>query len=293
MSENEEVEIEETKEPSSSLDFDEPQIVDWDAELADPEEDNSDEEIEDDLDITHVIEAGGSDNDAVFESAKAYGIDDESLKEFQGDPQALKKALDLFKKQGVEPTPVEDKDAEISAGETYKSTIDPDTWDNDIVEQFKSLEKVSKGLYAKIESLESQIATSSQDDLFNLVDEQYSDLFGAGPSNLLSNGEQVANRGKVVEQMNLLRAGYKNLGKDVPSPENLLNQAVKASFTDQIEELAEKKINSKMAKRQNQKTARPTKRSGRKLDPRKEAERSVAKLMRERGMLGSVSETFE
>ena len=60
-----------------------------------------------------------------------------------------------------------------------------------------------------------------------------------------------------------------------------------------IEELAEKNINSKMAKRQNQKTNRPTKRTGRKLSPQKEAERSVAKLMRDRGLLGSVSETFE
>tara|TARA_R100001082_G_scaffold50070_1_gene27096 strand:- start:1882 stop:2757 length:876 start_codon:yes stop_codon:yes gene_type:complete len=287
LAENEEMEIEETEEPKSSLDFDEPQIVDWDAELGEVEE------IEEDHDITDVIEAANSEDDAIFESAKAYGIDDESLKEFQSDPQALKKALDLFERQGVKPKTTEETDAEIPVGDTYKSTIDDKTWDTDIVEQFKALEKVSEGLYARIQSLESQLNVSSQDELFSRVDDKFSDLLGQGPSSLLSDGEQVANRNKVVEQIDLLKAGYKKLGKDVPSPDKLLNQAVKTTFADQIEGLAEKKISSKMAKRQNQKTARPTKRTGRKLDPRKEAEKSVAKLMRERGMLGSISETFE
>ncbi len=294
LAENEEVEIEETEEstePKDSLDFEEPQIVDWDAELADPEEE--DDEGEEDLDIAHVIEAGSGEEEAVFESAKAYGIDDESLKEFQSDPQALKKALDLFEKQGVKPKATEENTAELPVGDTYKSTIDEKSWDDDIVEQFKALEKVSEGLYSKIQSLETQLGAASQDQLFSKVDDKFADLLGQGPTALLDSGDQVANRNKVVEQIDLLKAGYKKLGKDVPSPDKLLNQAVKTFFADQIEDLAEKKINSKMAKRQNQKTARPTKRTGRKLDPRKEAEKSVAKLMRERGMLGSISETFE
>lgn len=293
MEENEEEKTTEEIQPKSSLDFEEPESIDWEEELNDPEEDG--EEVEDDEDIAVIIEAGSSgENDAaIFEEAKSIGIDDESLATFQSDPQALRKALDLLKKQGKSLEPAEEQNADIPAGDTYKATIDRDQYDSDIVEQFESLEKVSQGLYAKLQKLEAQLQASSQDDLFQKVDDKFSDLLGQGPTTLLNNGAQVSNRNQVIEQMDLLKAGYRNLGKDVPSPQELLNQAVKTTFTDQIEELAEKKINSKMAKRQNQKSTRPTKRSGRKLDPRKEAEKSVAKLMRERGLLGSVSEKFE
>lgn len=287
----EEVEEEvEAKETQGPFDFDEPEMVDWDQEFDDPNEDNDEGEE----DAAEVIEAATKDNDeAIFESAKKLGIDDESLAAFRSDPQALKKALLLLESQGIKPTPTEEPSAEKPVGDTFKATIDEETWDSDIVNQFKSLEKVTEALNTKIATLETAISNASHDALFQEVDDKFSDLLGTGPSDLLSNGEQLTNRNKVMEQVDLLKAGYKNLGKDIPNSKKLLNQAVKVVFTDDLEELAEKNINSKMAKRQNQKTNRPTKRTGRKLSPQKEAERSVAKLMRDRGLLGSVSETFE
>lgn len=293
----EELEIENTEQaenkPASSLDFEEPELVDWEEELGEKEADPQEDEDEEDMDLAQVIEAGTNlAEDPVFEEAKAAGIDDESLAEFQSDPESLKKALALLKKQGNSTQPAEETQ-EIPVGDTYKSTIDRDAYDPDIVAQFEALEKVSKGLYSKIEQLEAHIQKTSQDDLFTMVDDQYSDLVGEGPTSLLGDKTQLSNRNKVIEQIEVLQAGYKKLGKDVPSPAKLVKLAVETSFSDQLEERVEKKINSKMAKRQNQKTARPTKRTGRKLDPRKQAEKSVAELMRERGLLGSVSETFE
>jgi len=295
--ENEEENNAEEIKAQNPLDFEEPENVDWEKELSDPEEDGEDDaEVEiDEDDIAVIIEAGSISNDdaAVFEEAKSIGIDSESLAEFQSDPQALKKALNLLKTQGNFSKSADEQNADIPAGDTYKATINRDQYDSDIVEQFESLEKVSQGLYARLQKLELQLQSTSQDDLFQKVDDKFTDLLGQGPTTLLNNGTQVSNRNQVIEQMDLLKAGYQNLGKDVPSPQKLFSQAVKTTFTDQIEELTEKKINSKMAKRQNQKTARPTKRSGRKLDPRMEAEKSVAKLMRERGLLGTISEKFE
>jgi len=282
----EEVE-EEVKEQQGPFDFDEPAMIDWDEELT------SDETIEEDEEnVSEVIEAGASE-DPIFAAAKELGIDAESLEAFQSDPQALKKALSLLESQGIKPKPTEETDAENPVGDTFKATLDKDSWDSDIVSQFQSLEKVTEALNAKIATLETALSNASNDALFQEVDDKFTDLLGTGPSALLSDGDQLTNRNKVMEQVDLLRAGYKKMGKNIPSPNKLLNQAVKVVFTDDIEALAEKKANSKMAKRQNQKTNRPTKRTGRKLAPQKEAERSVAKLMRDRGLLGSISETFE
>jgi hypothetical protein len=289
----EEVEVEaeaEIVEPNGPFDFEEPEVVDWEKELEEPDDETT--EVEED--VAEVLGAATNNNDeAIFESAKKLGIDDESLEGFRSDPQALKKALSLLERQGMKPTPTEEPSAEEPVGDTFKASIDEESWDPDIVNQFKSLEKVTEALNAKIVTLEMALSSASHDALFQEVDDKFSDLLGTGPSSLLSDGDQLTNRSKVMEQVDLLKAGYKNLGKEVPSPDRLLNQAVKVVFTDDLEELAEKKINSKMAKRQNQKTNRPTKRTGRKLSPSKEAERSVAKLMRERGLLGSVSESFE
>jgi hypothetical protein len=89
--------------------------------------------------------------------------------------------------------------------------------------------------------------------------EEYQDILGSGRrGELLKNSPDLAsNRDKVFEKMLVLRNGYQQSGREMPSEAELINEAVQASFWKQTKTIARKELTGQIKKAGSQALSRP------------------------------------
>lgn len=89
--------------------------------------------------------------------------------------------------------------------------------------------------------------------------EEYREIVGSGRrGELLKNSPDLAaNRDKVFEKMLVLRNGYQQSGREMPSEAELINEAVQASFWKQTKTIARKELTGQIKKAGSQALSRP------------------------------------
>ena len=89
--------------------------------------------------------------------------------------------------------------------------------------------------------------------------EEYQSILGSGRrGELQKNSPDLAsNRDKVFEKMIVLRNGYQQSGREMPSESDLIQEAVQASFYKHAQETARKKLTGQIKKAGSQALSRP------------------------------------
>jgi len=97
------------------------------------------------------------------------------------------------------------------------------------------------------------------DDSINKLGEEFKSLLGNGRRGDLmkTSPEAVANRDQVFQKMEVLMNGYQSGGKPMPSEDELIQEAVQASFWKQTKTFARKELTSDIKKAGSQALSRP------------------------------------
>ena len=153
--------------------------------------------------------------------------------------------------------------------------------------------ELRKQVEALRRSLESRPDDSNSDKLFGLLADDYDELFGGVGDDLTKT--QKRNRGKVLQELDTLKAGYKARKRAIPSDRRLFKQAVRSVFGDHESKVVKKKFSESAKKRKSQFINRVNARDARRpKDGRTSAVDSVKKFLADRGYTDLESvETFE
>lgn len=225
---------------------------------------SADEEISDEL-LDRAIAVGYELEDIRdLKDAKAFEKEILRVERLQSRLQGKKAGTETAGKSEPEPESKEpDWDQLITDGH-----------DPDMIALQKSNWQRAAAAEAKVRQLEqveqqraAQAVIDRFDDALNGLGKEYESLLGKGRAAELikSSPEAAANRSKVFETMTILRNGYQQAGRPVPSEEKLIKQALHASFADQIEEFARKSIKQQIKNAGSQALSRPRSGSAKEL----------------------------
>jgi hypothetical protein len=93
--------------------------------------------------------------------------------------------------------------------------------------------------------------------------EEWKEQFGEGkPGDFLEGGEHYENLKALHDAMNVQVAGYQAIGREPPSFEVLMRQAIHAKFGDKIAERTRRQVNRERERAAAEETPRPTSRKG-------------------------------
>ena len=121
----------------------------------------------------------------------------------------------------------------------------------------------AEAMVKQIVQAEQDRAWSAQsqrfDDSLNNLGEEYRAILGTGTRGNLakSSPEAAANRDLVFEKMQILKNGYMQAGKPMPTENDLIQEAVQASFYKQAQTIARKALTSEIKKSGSQALSRP------------------------------------
>lgn len=278
--------IEETKDP---WDFEDPEI---------------DQVVEDTAsEATEEADTPVSDtvfSDDLVERAKSAGLSDEDL-ETMGSADRLEFVLNLVENRPVEKQEEDDTAAESSDATTSseptaqgKGSSDDYTWideldpddavDTEQARALKAMKSRMDQLSSQLDSMNQKTQTVASNSQFSSLSEEWTGLFGE-PAASERTPEQVANRNAVIEEMDVLRKGYRASNKKVPSDTQLFERAINSAFGDQVKDFARQELNHKLQRRENQFLSRASTTSGNGdlLTGRDKAMKNVKDKMRDMG----------
>lgn len=244
-----------------------------------PEESSEVEVVESDMDADSTIEndrsdsVSESDDDSESNSQDGKSLEDDDLveeapkvsddlltrairagmsmgdaKSFT-DPGVLERQIDRLEGTSEEGEIEDASEAKPQEEDPLASfpELDPDIYDENIVEGFKALKELVAGQNATIKELTAGSQQSAQ-QLF--MDKQVDVLAGVG---ITPTSEQ---RNQLNETFDVLKAGYEARGKEV-ADEQVFDQAASMIFGDETQKVATDQKASKAAKRSKMKTQRP------------------------------------
>lgn len=155
----------------------------------------------------------------------------------------------------------EDSEPEPNWEEMVEAGHDPDI----VAMQKKMWERATKAeaLVKQVYQSEQDRAWTAQcerfDDSLNKLGEEYKTILGSGRRGelLKTSPEQAANRATVFEKMLVLKNGYAQAGKKIPSDDDLIQEAVQASFWKQTHTIARDQLKREIKKIGSQALSRP------------------------------------
>lgn len=155
--------------------------------------------------------------------------------------------------------------------EEFRLEIDERLMDPMLVKNLRGMEQHFK---TKVSSLEQQLSQAMgfvQQQQLQQQEQQLDQLFastqleqvlGKGKSRELSSvSPELANRVRVIEQMNVIEAGYRAYGLEAPPIDYVFQQAVQSVFGNQIQNQTRAQIAQQAQRRQQQFSTPPTSRS--------------------------------
>lgn len=223
---------------------------------------------------------------ALLDRARELGISTEEARSY-GRPEILERSLDaLDRKLGefalgkaqpavappAAPPPIEAESPsfKLDLDEMAEDGFDP------------ALVKVNKGLKSLHEHYETRVAqlegvvrqlsgqlqqgtaqTSEQqfDQLITDLGDEYAESFGSGSGrDLPTNGQQLANRVKLWQEIGTLKAGYAATKRRAPSDRVLFKRALAGAFGTQTETIAKQRLDTQLRDRQGQFISAPSSR---------------------------------
>lgn len=215
--------------------------------------------------------------------AESLGVSAEDIEEL-GTPESLTKVLEALEKRADSPDGGDEQIQEqpSAATEKAKLELDPEALGTEVVAALNTLNEHYAGQLA---ALTKEIATlrsaaeardgaehrARTDGYFDSLTE-FQHVIGP---------DHPRNRGKVLERMKVLEAGYKAVSKKVPGERDLFDEAFRAAFGKEQAAVTRKQITDKLAKRESQITARPN-RNVSDMTPEQRAIAAVAAAMRDK-----------
>ena len=250
----------ETSDDASDIDGEEEVETEGDAEET-TETASGDDSVDDDI------------SDELLDRAAALGYELDDIREFQ-DAKALEREISRVEKlqqrmqsrkpadeSVTKPAETEPEDSEPDWEQMIEAGHDEDTV-KILKRNWQRGEQATQAL-KQLQQAEQQRAmiaeTQRFDDMLNGLPEQYESILGKGRrDDLLKSSPEVAkNRETVYVKMAVLRNAYQLSGQKVPSENDLLQEAVHASFHKQIQDFARKEIKHKIRKAGSQALSRP------------------------------------
>ena len=280
---NEEIE---SKDP---WDFEDPEITEVPESVPDSDHSDSSDE-EDEL------------PDGIIARAKEAGLSQDDLSNM-GAPEQQKFVLDLLESKTQEVRSDVD-DSTATGGDAEETPSDDVSWIDDIDPEEaidSDSAKAVKAMKAKIDRLTNQLESmnksneaSKTDGLFNQLEDEWSEVFGSDKE---QNTQQVSNRKSVLEEIDVLKDGYRSRKKRMPSEKEIFDRAVNGVFGEQAKEFARQELSGRLKNRESQFISRAsnTNNSGDMLSGREKAVQNVANKMKDIGFAVSdqASEIFE
>lgn len=222
----------------------------------------------------------------VIEEAIGYGLTSREI-ESLGSEDNIAAVLAILDRQ-IDSTSTKESDSVFGDDDDPFAEPDEHTGgsNSEVAELRKQVEQLRR-------SLENRPADSNSDKLFGLLADDYDELFGGVGDDLTKT--QQRNRGKVLQELDTLKAGYKARKRAIPSDRRLFKQAVRSVFGDHESTVVKKKFSESAKKRKSQFISRVNARDARRpKDSRTSAVDSVKKFLADRGYTDLESvETFE
>ena len=244
------------------------------------EEENADEEV------TASDEGRANLPLDVIEEAIGYGLTSREI-ESLGSEDNIAAVLAILDRQ-IDSTNTRESDSVFGDDDDPFAEPDEDSGGShsEVAELRKQVEQLRR-------SLENRPEDSNSDKLFGLLADDYDELFGGVGDDLTKT--QQRNRGKVLQELDTLKAGYKARKRAIPSDRRLFKQAVRSVFGDHESKVVKKKFSESAKKRKSQFISRVNARDARRpKDGRTSAVDSVKKFLADRGYTDLESvETFE
>lgn len=236
------------------------------------EEKTADEDPSDEGTETAVNDTERVDLDReILARAARLGLDPDEARKIP--KESLDKILDRLDPIG---TKAEDtQDDEQKAGSETESAIDVsklqklDPEEFELADQWNTMVDFIQDTHKQMKEQQDYISTMRQREFDNTFDsaisglgEDYAPIFGKGTVNELDrNSDAFKNRLSVVEEIQLLQAGYEARGQTPPSFDQLLKRAVNGLFPDVVQGKQEKQTKAK--ERNKQIIGKPSRKSDR------------------------------
>lgn len=206
-------------------------------------------------------------DDELLDRAVAAGYDLNDLRAFKS-AEALKSELTRVERLQQR---LQARTAE-KAEESAKPNVTPDkfeepNWDQMIEdghdEQMVRVNQQNWQMAKQLQQIEQQrvvqAALERFDNVINKMPEEYEPILGKGNGKELQESSPTifANRAKVYDKMIILRQGYQSAGRKMPSEQDLIKEAVYASFHEQTIKDARKQVRTQIQKSGSQGLSRP------------------------------------
>jgi hypothetical protein len=252
-----------------------------DAGSNEPEEDAEEEE-----------ESEPSFSDELLTAAVTAGMTLAEAKSLK-TPEALQAVLNAVKKQSESAGQTKTDETKEDADKDVEIDLDDALVDPEVLQGMQKLAGAINNLRAQMAGIAEHIgdqrksaALTTFDGLIEEQGEAWEDLLGKGPSaDLPPTGKHRKARDAVQSEMEVLRAGYKGTGRDLPSEGEIFNRALRGLYADQVESIATKKVAGKVKKRRGQALSRTTQRKGSQLTGEAAALEAVRAKMSDQGTM--------
>lgn len=165
-------------------------------------------------------------------------------------------------------------------------------YEPELLAPLKHLHERNQKLEAKLTQLDgyfqqqqAEAFARTFEGLIDGVAETYGEVLGKGKTlELDPKSTEAGNRFKVIDEMTALQAGYQQLGRTIPPPDELFNRAVRSVFADQIAKNTRQAITTRLRSDKGQFVAKPSHKRTSDLPKGPErAERAVAQMLQDQG----------
>jgi hypothetical protein len=206
-----------------------------------------------------------------FDRAKELGMTDEQIGDFSSK-EDFEKALAILesRQKGTEP---EKKTETKDDDKPYDSGLDPDVYDEGIIEQLNKIGKMTDSLKAELKAIKlenSSLKTTvdavnkrgqaqAQNEHTNWFDGQINslegleDVLGKGTIKDIKKGsDEYKNRAALDEEMRTIAAGYRATNRKIPAKSDLFQMALNIKFPEKIKGAVIASAGKKLDKRASQ-----------------------------------------
>ena len=259
-----------TEEENEFIGFEEPETAKSDPDTKEEETEEVEETEETESDDTRAVAGLPLD---VIEEAIGYGLLSSDIERL-GSEENIANVLAILDRQ-IDDDPFADPDENTGS-------------------QNSEVAELRKQVQALQASIEGKSVGEGSDRLFGLLGSDYDDLFGEVGEETTST--QNRNKGKVLQELETLKAGYKARKRAIPSDRRLFKKAVSSVFGGHESKVVKKKFSDSANKRKSQFISRVNSKdnSRRPQNTRESAIDSVKKFLSDRGYTDLESvETFE
>ena len=240
----------------------------------------------------------------LVELAKKQGLDEEEINRI-GDPDALDVIVSALQKRAVDAIA---EDAEEQKSDAVVQDVEQSREQLTAIEEMNPEDhfdpvaaKAIKALKGELDRMRGElaniggvaIAAQSEQDL-SVISKQYPEILGDGPTkNLVPHSDFVRNRTRLLDEVSVLRAGYRAANKAGPEDNDLFAKAFQSVFGTKINEIERQRFSKKVQAREKQFISRATNNRNLPKKGRDRAVANVAAMMRDKGMLDVEADSFE